>query len=560
MISAGLRTASVAVALGLLAGCGSNNQTPDAGLAPDGHTSQADGKAAADAPRTSGDRGPVVDPDLGPPREAGVPPANATCAKPQLVALQGGKASVAGDTLDAPDELGGIGCNDQMGPWVGGQVYYKVALAAGKKYKVRLKPSGADLALYAFPASTACDKAAIDAACTGLTRDTPDIPPVFGQPEEMLLAPSAAGDWMIVVDSYSELQLGAFVLTVEEYTLPANTTCAKAEKVTLSAGAVKVSGDTLGAPNEQVSLACGEKPAKPGDPIRPYLGPQLYYAVDLVGGTKYRINTKTENYARVYVFPQTVGCAESAIEAACASGGQNGAMSVVNMNTPTDLYFTPSKTQTYVIAVDSTGPILYGPFTVEITEYTVPVVNAPVSFDFENGNCGGFAATGDWACGKLAFTQGPNCKLGSQVFGVPPTAGHSGMGMWATGLTDCYSALNNASKVDDKAVVCTNLNPDDDSILKFKVVLPSTWSTAKLTYWSWEDINSPYDWAEIRVNKKVAYQHCEATYTKPTAWVKRTVDLSNFVGTTAEIGFHFMASTFVNYAGWYLDDLEISGS
>jgi hypothetical protein len=231
------------------------------------------------------------------------------------------------------------------------------------------------------------------------------------------------------------------------------------------------------------------------------------------------------------------------------------------MDSAVDLVFTPATGGSYTIAVDSTAPPLYGSFSLGVHPHNVTAVTAPLSLDFEAGS-GGLVGTGDWEWGPIAFKPGPACQTGSKTFGVAPPSGHSGKGVWGTVLNDCYSALNNASKVDDQNVICTNLNPADDSILKLKVTVPASWTSAKLSYWSWEDVNSPYDWAEIRVNNKVAYQLCEAQYEAPTGWVQRTVDLSPYLSSTKtlELGFHFMASAFVNYAGWYLDDLAVTGS
>jgi bacillopeptidase F (M6 metalloprotease family) len=75
----------------------------------------------------------------------------------------------------------------------------------------------------------------------------------------------------------------------------------------------------------------------------------------------------------------------------------------------------------------------------------------------------------------------------------------------------------------------------------------------------WEDLYSNYDWAEVWVAGKAVSQICPGTYAKPTKWVKRTVDLTAHVGKTVEVAFHMMASTQQNYAGWYIDDLEVTG-
>jgi hypothetical protein len=205
--------------------------------------------------------------------------------------------------------------------------------------------------------------------------------------------------------------------------------------------------------------------------------------------------------------------------------------------------------------VDSTSASNAGSFTLKVSEFNVPTFTAPVSWDFES-SCQGLAATGDWECGQINFSAGSNCDSSGYL---PPTAGASGSGkgMWGTKLNDCYSPLGN--NTGSSSTSCSNTTPSDDSILSFKVTIPSGWSTATMTYYSWDDVNGYFDWMEIRVNNTSVKTFCNPT-TKPTAWVKNTVDLSTYAGQTITVAFHFMASTVVQYAGWYIDDLSISGS
>ena len=539
------------LALGaLVVACSSNDAGPvvdgggDAPAIPHSDGRQvADAGVGSDAPASLWDAGPR--------------PANSLCSAPQPLSLSGGKVAVSGDTFPAVNEFDSdLTCDSVLGPYPGPQVYFLVALAAGKTYKLTVAPDKFDVALYAFPASTACDAAAINAACASHVRDTPDTKPYMGKAEAMLLAPQQSGDWIIAVDSYNPLEAGTFSLSIEEFTPPTNTACAKAEAITVGQA---VSGDTIGVADEFATLHCGAQPSPPSTKVPYFVGPQLYYRVNLSQGTQYRVNLKPGFFAWLYVFHTGAACDPTSIEAACASQGGKGGAIAVSMDGIGDLQLTPEKSGEHVVVVDSASAVFYGPFTLQVTEQTTTTLSAPLSLDFDSG-CSGLSATGDWECGKIQFAAGANCTLGSKTFGVPPTAGHSGSGMWGTVLNDCYTPLANNSKVDDKAGTCTNISSADDSVLALKVALPGTWTSAKLTYWSWEDVNQPFDWAEIRVDNKVAWQLCEMSYTQPTAWKQRTLDLSAHVGKTVEIGFHFMASPFVNYAGWYIDDLSISGS
>jgi len=103
---------------------------------------------------------------------------------------------------------------------------------------------------------------------------------------------------------------------------------------------------------------------------------------------------------------------------------------------------------------------------------------------------------------------------------------------------------------------------NDDSALRLRVTIPAGWTKAELTYWAWEDLNIPNDWAEVRVagSAVTAGKVCTGSPVKPTSWVQRTVDLSAHVGQTVEVSFHMLASPVTSLAGWYIDDLAVSGS
>ena len=174
--------------------------------------------------------------------------------------------------------------------------------------------------------------------------------------------------------------------------------------------------------------------------------------------------------------------------------------------------------------------------------------------DFEKSN-GGLKGTKDWDWAKIAFKAGKNCDSKP----TPPKSGHSGMGVWGTRVNDCYSALNNAATADKKK--CTNQVPADDSILNIKLTVPATYKSAALVFWEWRDIFYPYDWNEIRIVDggvpSVAQQDCYKAITPPTKWAQRKVNLTKYIGKTISVQFHFMASSVVNYAGWYIDDLSL---
>ncbi len=171
-------------------------------------------------------------------------------------------------------------------------------------------------------------------------------------------------------------------------------------------------------------------------------------------------------------------------------------------------------------------------------------------WDFE-GNNGGFAATRDWQWGTFGWV-GNTCD--SQNY--PPPSAYSGTDMWGTVLNNCYNNLGN----NEGYASCNNTSPGNDSILSVTVDLAGVTGPIGLSWWEWYDLFSNWDWAEVYANGDVVFQHCEPSFVQPTAWVQRNVDLTSYAGGPVTIEFHMMASTVVNHAGWYLDDVAITGT
>ena len=170
------------------------------------------------------------------------------------------------------------------------------------------------------------------------------------------------------------------------------------------------------------------------------------------------------------------------------------------------------------------------------------------NFDTDNG---GLTGSLDWEWGATYAWSGASCDSSN----YPPPAAYSGTGMWGTVLNDCYNNLgNNAGYAS-----CANSNPTDDSILTLVVDL-TNYTDAALSFYEWYDLFSNWDWAEVYANGTPVIQHCESSHTIPTAWVQKTADLTPYVGGVVTIEFHMMASTVVNHAGWYIDDLMIDGT
>ena len=164
-----------------------------------------------------------------------------------------------------------------------------------------------------------------------------------------------------------------------------------------------------------------------------------------------------------------------------------------------------------------------------------------LSTDFETDD-GGLAGTLDWEWGTYAY--GAGCSSN-----VPPSAPHSGDKMWGTVLNDCYNNLGN----NQGYASCTSDVPGDDSILSFDVDLTGI-ATADLCWWEWVDLYLPWDPGMVWVNGTQVYEHCD---TAATSWNEACIDLTPFANGPVTVEFHMLASSVVERAGWYIDDLRV---
>ncbi len=473
------------------------------------------------------------------------PPPNGVCAGAQTVTLANGSASVTGTTaIGVKDQFPTLKCGGTS-TLTGPQLYYRLQLDGSKTYRFKLQPTFY-ASLYLFPEAAACQVSAIETACAskGATGDLLTVS--SGSTKSLYFKPAATAAYLVAVDSTSSTTSGDFTLAIDTIATATNATCATASVVTLQNHLATIEGDTAGAGNEFSTVKCGLTSA--------LNGPQVYYRLNMTAGIPYKLSLATAFDGYLVVFSGAASCQAGAIDTDCASAGATGQVLAVS-NTQKTLVFTPKTTGAYYLAVESTDVKTgyYGYFKLDVKEVVPPVLptfTAPFSWDFET-DCKGLAATEDWECGKLAFKAGPNCD-GSET---PPTGGHAGgTGMWGTKLNDCYSPLGN----NDSA--CSATDPTDDSILSFKVTLPSSWKSAELSYWSYLDVMVGFDWGELRIDGTPVKQLCKTgDAPEPAAWVQEKVNLTPYLGKTITLAFHFSASSVVNYSGWYLDDLAVSG-
>jgi hypothetical protein len=137
-------------------------------------------------------------------------PTHGACATPRSLEPTTSPLVELDDTSPLKNDLPGINCGGASS-WPGPQAYFRVALAGGTSYTVKLRPEpGFDPALYAFPAATSCATKAVNAACAGHASDVVGA----GKPEDIALAPKSDGDWILVVDAWSASEVGKFALSV----------------------------------------------------------------------------------------------------------------------------------------------------------------------------------------------------------------------------------------------------------------------------------------------------------------------------------------------------------
>lgn len=290
-------------------------------------------------------------------------PKNTTCATAETITLTAGKATVKGTTLGATNEFGTqIVCNQPPGVNMAGpQVYYKVALTAGKSYRLTYSPQYPGR-WYLF--GGVCQPAQIntDCAASGIGGDLVQT----GQTMTRTYSPTVTGTYTIAIDSRNAANFGDFELAIEEFTPPQNGTCAQAQTITLTAGKGSVKGDTTGIANEFGNqIRCSQNFGLEGA--------QLYYKVALKAADTYRITLTPQFPSRWYFFGNT--CTPQTINQQCGQYGPGG--DLVNAGDTASLFFKPTADSTYTIAVDARNSSWFGTFDLGIETFTPP----------QNGTC-----------------------------------------------------------------------------------------------------------------------------------------------------------------------------
>lgn len=157
-------------------------------------------------------------------------------------------------------------------------------------------------------------------------------------------------------------------------------------------------------------------------------------------------------------------------------------------------------------------------------------------FDFESDN-GGWVGSGygDWEWSNAYTLTGYTDNDTST--GTPPTAPHSGTGLWGTKVLGDYS--NSAAW----------------SYLR-KTVDLSPYVNPVISIWHYMNGYNTYDYGLIKVNGTTVWGSSALAVFMP--WQELTISLAAYQGmTNVEISFEWYATSVVSYAGWYLDDIYI---
>lgn len=166
------------------------------------------------------------------------------------------------------------------------------------------------------------------------------------------------------------------------------------------------------------------------------------------------------------------------------------------------------------------------------------VVDTLFHADFES-NDGGFVEGGgnDWEYGDIPVViTGGNC--GSSF--ASPGGAHSGTKGWGTVLDGCYNNLGTASSI------TLNVDLSDPSLV-----------SAKLDFAHWYNVFVNFDYLTIMANGLQIFRNDSAE--NSNGWVNTSVELLTFMGQpSVDIVFNLYASTVVNRAGWYIDDVLVT--
>lgn len=145
----------------------------------------------------------------------------------------------------------------------------------------------------------------------------------------------------------------------------------------------------------------------------------------------------------------------------------------------------------------------------------------------------------DWEHGEIPVViTGSNCDSSPES----PGGAYSGTNGWATNLDDCYmnqqpSAFNTVDLVVDLS--------DPDFV------------SAELSMSHWFEVFTNFDYLVITANGAEIYRN--DTTENSNGWLTLRTSLTPFLGqASVTLSFKLWATTVVNRAGWYIDDVRVT--
>lgn len=168
--------------------------------------------------------------------------------------------------------------------------------------------------------------------------------------------------------------------------------------------------------------------------------------------------------------------------------------------------------------------------------------------DFE-GTDGGWVNSGTGTHpGDWQYEANYDASLYSGAY-VPPASAASGTGMWGTTMYGDYA------------------NADEFNILSQTFDF-SAYAQVALEFASWSNVFSTFDRSEVWVNGTILAGTSGSTAPQVlsnnngstgSTWVTEMIDLSAYDGqASVTIEFRMFATSVVNRAGWYIDDVSIT--
>lgn len=166
------------------------------------------------------------------------------------------------------------------------------------------------------------------------------------------------------------------------------------------------------------------------------------------------------------------------------------------------------------------------------------MTEVPVFFsDFESDN-GGLVSGGggDWEYGTIPVNfSGAGCESSYES----PGGAYSGTKGWGTILDGCH---HNLGAFSDLSFSVDLSNPE--------------YLGAKLNFAQWYNVFVSFDYIQVAVNGTVIWLNNSEQDSND--WLTTSLDLASYVGqANVAITFQLYATTVVNRAGWYIDDVGV---